>query len=115
MAEQYIPFSMLKPGRNSTVLTSLCSDDSRDINELSESFVILISNMFYDITNKETMKRHDISKQAFFSAGPTDPAVASEESLLLTCLWAENGTTLSCAGISDSQWRGSHLFSLLAG
>ena len=91
------------------VATSLSPSDSFILmNQMSHLYWFLIGNLFYDITTKRQWRRHAIPKQAFFlQLIPTPaPMLVSEESVLLTCVRAENDTALSLVTASwDSQWR----------
>ena len=80
------------------VPTSLSPSDSYVLMEqMSHSYWFLIGNLFCNVTTKRQWRRHAIPKQAFFpQLIPTPaPMMVSKESVLLTCVQAENGTTLS--------------------
>ena len=80
------------------VATSLSPSDSFLLmNQMSHLYWFSIGNLFYDITTKRQWRRHSISKQVFFpQLIPTPaPMLVSEETVLLTRVWAENDTVLS--------------------
>ena len=97
MASQYVP-TVPDPGKRDSICAHVTVTQwFICINESDESsYWFLIGHLFYDITTKRQGRRHDIPKQAsLLSWSQHQPPADSEESVLLTCLRAENGTALS--------------------
>ena len=95
-ASQYVLHCLPQERGIPPVPTSLTPSDSFVLmNQMSPSYWFLIGNLFYDITTKRQGRRHDILKQAsLLSWSHTSPLLISEQSVLLTCVWEENGPSL---------------------
>ena len=95
---QYVP-GVPDPGKtDSTCVLIIFTQCFIHINEYNQSLMcsFLIGSLFCDIRTKQQWRSHDIPKHTFLNPSQHQPPMQlSEQSILLTCVQAENDTMLS--------------------
>ena len=95
-ASQYVLQCLTQERGIPPVPTSVSPSDSFKImNQMSHLYWFLIGNCFMILQQRDNEEDKTFLNRLLFSADPnTSPLLISEESVLLTCVQAENGTTL---------------------
>ena len=96
-ASQYVLQCLTQERGIPPVPTSLTPSDSFVLmNQMGPPYWFLISNCFTILQQRDKEEDMTFLNRLLSSADPnTSPLLISEESVLLTCVWAENGIALS--------------------
>ena len=97
MVSQYVLQCLTQERGIPPVPTSLTPSDSFVLmNQMGPPYWFLISNCFTILQQRDKEEDMTFLNRLLSSADPnTSPLLISEESVLLTCVWAENGIALS--------------------